>query len=207
MLPRALTPANIINKKRMILQFEKDWLAAFGRIEANSRILVWGGSGQGKTRFVLQMAKYLSNFLRIAYNSLEMGDSMALGEALHQEQAHKNIIILNRENADQVLTRMKRRKSPECLIVDSLQYLRDSEGNGINYKRYIKFSQELPDKLLVFVSHADHKEPAGRVAKSIRYDVDVKIFVQGFKAFVTSRYGGGQPITIWEEGAKEYYGL
>ena len=191
----------------MILQFKNEWLAAFGRVEINARILVWGGSGQGKTRFVLQLAKYLSTFVRVAYNSLEMGDSMALADALHQEQLHKNIIILNRENSNQVLERMKKRKSPECLIIDSLQYLRDEEGNGINYKRYIKFSQEFPDKLLVFVSHADHKEPAGRVAKSIRYDVDVKIFVQGFKAFVTSRYGGGEPIIIWKQGAEEFWGI
>lgn len=191
----------------MILHFEKEWLRAFGKIEANARILVWGGSGQGKTRFVIQLANYLSRFVRIAYNSLEMGDSMALGEALMQEEAHKNIIILNRENTDQVLTRMKKRKSPECLITDSLQYLRDTDGNGLNYKKYIKLSSELPDKLLVFVSHADGKEPAGRVAKSIRYDVDVKIYVNGFKAFVTSRYGGGEPLIIWDEGAKEYWGI
>lgn len=205
MLPRALTPANVINKKRMILDFEKEWLAAFGRIEMASRILVWGGSGQGKSRFVLQLAKHLTRFGRIAYNSLEMGDSLALGEALDSERIDKNIIILNRETIDQVTDRMKRRKSPEVLIVDSLQYFRDKDGNGMNYKRYIKFSSDLADKMLIFVSHADHKEPAGRVAKSVRYDVDIKIFVQGFKAFVTSRYGGGEPITIWKEGANEYW--
>lgn len=191
----------------MVLDFKNEWFAAFGRVESNSRMLVWGGSGQGKSRFVLQLAKYLSNFCRVAYNSLEMGDSLALGEALEAEEIDKNIIILNRETIEQVTARMKKRKSPDVLIVDSLQYFRHNDGNGMNYKNYIKFSHGLADKMLIFVSHADHKEPAGRVAKSVRYDVDVKIMVQGFKAFVTSRYGGGAPITIWEEGAKEYWGI
>lgn len=191
----------------MVLDFKNEWFAAFGRIEANSRMLVWGGSGQGKSRFVLQLAKYLSNFCRVAYNSLEMGDSLALGEALEAEGIDKNIIILNRETIEQITARMQKRKSPDVLIVDSLQYFRDNDGNGMNYKRYIKLSNILSDKMLVFVSHADHKEPAGRVAKAVRYDVDVKIMVQGFKAFITSRYGGGEPITIWEKGAKEYWGI
>lgn len=191
----------------MILDFKNQWYNAFGKLESNARMLVWGGSGQGKTRFVLQLSKYLSSFCRVAYNSLEMGDSMALGNALNEEKLHKNIIILNRETIDQVTQRMTRRKSPDALIVDSLQYFRDADGNGMTYKKYIQFTSQLPDKLLVFISHADHKEPAGRVAKTVRYDVDCKIMVQGFKAFVTSRYGGGEPIVIWEEGAREYWGV
>lgn len=205
MLPRALTPQNIINKNRIILDFKEKWEKGFGKIEANARMLVWGGSGQGKTRFVLQLAKYLSGFGRIGYNSLEMGDSLALGAALMAEGIEKNVIILNRENIQQLTVRMHKRKSPEFLIIDSIQYLRDENGNSVNYKKYIKFTTGLPDKMLVFISHADGKEPAGRVAKTIRYDVDVKIHVQGFKAFITSRYGGGEPMTIWKQGAAEYW--
>lgn len=191
----------------MILKFEKEWFASFGMVEANAKMMVWGGSGQGKTRFVLQLAKYLSGFCRVAYNSLEMGDSLALGEAMREEKLGKNIIILNRENIEQVLHRMQKRKSPDALIIDSFQYFRDKEGNGMNYNRYIKFTQALAGKMLIFISHADGREPAGRVAKSVRYDVDVKIFVQGFKAFATSRYGGGEPFVIWDEGAQEYHGI
>lgn len=191
----------------MILRFENEWYAAFGRPEVNTRMLVWGASGQGKTRFVLQLAKYLSEFCKVAYNSLEMRDSLALGTALKDEGLQKNIIILNGETMEHIIERMKRRKSPEVVIIDSLQYFRDNDGNGLNYKRYIKFVSALRDKMLIFISHADGKEPAGRIAKAIRFDVDYKIMVQGFKAFVSSRTGGGNPITIWEEGAKEYYGI
>lgn len=190
-----------------MLDLKDEWLAAFGRVEANAKMLVWGGSGQGKTRFVLQLAKCLTQFGRVAYNSLEMGDSLALADALNDENLMKNIIILNRENMQQLKTRMQARKSPQILIIDSLQYLRHENGNGINYAQYIEMKSAMAEKMLVMISHADGREPSGRVAKTIRYDVDVKIFVQGFKAFVTSRYGGGDPLTIWKQGAAEYYGI
>ena len=42
----------------------------------------------------------------------------------------------------------------------------------------------------IFISQADKagKDPAGSVAKHIRYDADIKIKVEGYKAFVTTRY-------------------
>ena len=49
------------------------------------------------------------------------------------------------------------------------------------------------------------------MAKNIRYDADIKIRVEGYKAFATTRYEdsdkgeGGQDYTIWEQGAREYW--
>ena len=38
---------------------------------------------------------------------------------------------------------------------------------------------------------------------------EIKIRTEGFKAFVNSRFadgeGGGEPFTIWEEGAARYF--
>jgi hypothetical protein len=40
----------------------------------------------------------------------------------------------------------------------------------------------------------------------IRYDADVKMRTEGFKAFVTSRYeGGGSDFIIYEQGAAAYW--
>ena len=45
----------------------------------------------------------------------------------------------------------------------------------------------------------------------MRYDSDVKIRVEGYKAFVTTRYEdpdkgeGGADFIIWEQGAAEYW--
>ena len=59
--------------------------------------------------------------------------------------------------------------------------------------------------------HEDKGQPKGNMAKNIRYDADIKIRVEGYKAFATTRYEdsdkgeGGQDFTIWEQGAREYW--
>ena len=204
-MQRALTPDNIFNKRRKIYDFDGDWEASFGKIERGARILIWGESGNGKTRFMLRFAKYLSKFGRVAYNSLELGDSLALELALEDEGIKKGLIIYNRETVEMIEERLKKHKSPDIILIDSLQYFRDENGNGMSYGRYIKFASQFPNKTLIFISHGEGKQPAGRVAKSVKFDADCKVFVKGFKAFVTSRYGGGQPYTIWEQGAAEYW--
>ncbi len=204
-IQRALTPDNIRNKRRKIYEFDGDWQEAFGNIEQGARILIYGESGNGKTRFMLRFAKYLSQFGRVAYNSLELGDSLALDLALQDEGINKGLLIYNRETVEMIEKRLKRHKSPDIILIDSLQYFRDDNGNGLSYGRYIKFTSQFPNKTLIFISHGEGKQPAGRVAKSVKFDSDCKVFVKGFRAFVTSRYGGGAPMTIWEQGAREYW--
>ncbi|WP_407479916.1 hypothetical protein [Elizabethkingia anophelis] len=205
-MKRALTPSNIRNKKRKIYDFTGAWLRAFGKIERGSRIIIYAESGNGKTVFAFQFAKYLRTFGRVVYNSLELGDSLALEAILDKAGITNEVLISNRETIEQLSERLRQHKSPEIVIIDSLQYFRDENGNGINYKKYIEFTQEFSNKTLIFISHGKGKNPLGSLAESVKFDADCKVFVKGFKAFVTSRYGGGEPITIWEDGAKEYWG-
>ena len=52
------------------------------------------------------------------------------------------------------------------------------------------------------MSHANKKnQPKGATAEQIRYDAMVKIQVSQFRAKANSRYGGGEVLTIWEDGA------
>lgn len=206
-LKRALTPNNVRNKKRTIYDFTGHWLKGFGKIEKGTRILIYGESGNGKTSFTFQLGKYLRKFGRVGYNSLEMGTSLALTNILDAAEITNEIIIYDRETIEQLSDRLRKHKSAEIVIIDSLQYFRDETGNGINYKKYIEFTQEFSDKVLIFISHGKGKNPEGKLAESVKFDVDCKVFVKGFKAFVTSRYGGGEPITIWEKGAKDYWAI
>ena len=205
-LKRALTPSNVRNKKRKIYDFDGFWLKGFGKIERGTRILIYGESGNGKTTFTFQLGKYLRKFGRVGYNSLELGSSLALKNILDEAGIKNEIIIYDRETIEQVSERLRKHKSVDIVIIDSLQYFRDDSGNGINYKKYIEFTQEFSDKVLIFISHGKGKNPDGRLAESVKFDVDCKVFIKGFRAFITSRYGGGEPITIWEQGAKEFWG-
>ena len=139
-LKRALTPNNVRNKKRIIYDFDGVWLKGFGKIERGTRILIYGESGNGKTTFTFQLGKYLRKFGRVGYNSLELGSSLALSRIMDEAENKNEITIYERETIEQVSERLRKHKSVDIIIIDSLQYFRDDNGNGINYKKYIEFT-------------------------------------------------------------------
>ena len=102
---------------------------------------------------------------------------------------------------EQLIERLQRRKSAGIAIIDSFQY------SGLTYKNYQALKEALPGKLLIFVSHAEGMRPAGRAAKKVEYDADIKILVEGFRASCKSRYMDtpGVPFTVWTEGATKYW--
>lgn len=184
------------------LPFEGEWLALIGSPELSGSWLIWGDSGNGKTRFALQLCKYLAQFARVAYNSMEEGASKSIKKAFREvgmDEVKCAVILLNNEPVDELKERLRRRRSPDVIVIDSIQY------SGLNYRDYVALRAEFKNKLFILISHAEGKNPAGRTAKSIRYDAFVKIRIEGYRAFALSRYGGSKPYTIWKEGAEAYY--
>lgn len=178
------------------LNLEGEWQASLGEPQLSGAWLAWGCSGSGKTSFALLLAKYLSNFGVVAFDSLELG----IGKALQRSAKIANLsdvkpgrIIFIKERVDQLRERLKKHKSPKIIIIDSFQYLR------IKYADYLELKEEFPDKLFIFISHADGKNPRSSDAESVRFDADIKIFVEGYAAYPTSRFGGGEPYIIWRE--------
>lgn len=201
---RAVSVSELLTKSFKVMAFEDDWKECIGSPEKTGSWIVWGQSGQGKTRFALQLSKYLTQFGRVAYNSLEEGASQSMALAareLRMNECRGRFILLDMEPVVDLSKRLERHKSPDIIVIDSLQY------TGMSYAQYKDLRDRFRNKLFIFISHADGKEPAGRVAKSIRFDAFVKVRVEGFKAFPTSRYGGGSPFTIWAEGAADYWGI
>ena len=210
-MSRAISNINVLAARFETVEFAGEWLASFGRPELRGTWIIWGGSGSGKTTFTLMLCKYLANFGRVAYNSLEQGLSLSLQKAWERVgmgEAGSNIILLNKEELPELRARLNKRKSPEIIIIDSVQYL-----DGFNWASFKKLKREYPDKLFIFISQADRagKDPDGKLAGKIRYDAEIKIKVEGFKAFVTTRYEdaergeGGADFIIWEQGAAEYW--
>ena len=198
---RAYSGKEILNMNFKTVEFDGEFYKLIGKPELSGTWLIWGGSANGKTRFAIQLAVYLSQFDKVVYNPLEEGITHSLKKAVKKEKAFSNIKFLNKETLDELRARLQKQKSPRIIITDSLQY------TGLKYADYIKLKEEFPKKLFIFISHAEGKEPAGRVAKSVRYDADVKIRIEGFKAFADSRYldDPSEPYTIWEKGAEEYW--
>jgi len=201
-IKRALTPAEMVSKRMLTMAFDGEWLAHVGQPERSGSWLIWGNSGNGKTRYALMLGKYLTKFGRVAYNSLEEGISESLKRAVMDTGlvGVRRFILLDKEPIAELANRLSRRKSPDMVISDSIQY------SGLNYRDYRQLRDTFRNKLFIFISHADGREPAGRTARSVRYDANVKIYIEGYRAFAASRYGGGQTYIIWEEGTKKVNG-
>ncbi len=204
---KPLTVTNIMTKKRNLLPFEAQWLEAIGRPELTHSWLVFAESSQGKTSLVMQMSAYLCSLgLKVWYDSLEEGDSESLKMSIirtNMAAVGSRFMILDKWPIALVKERLRKRNAPDVIVVDSVQY------SGLRYADYQLLVDEFRSTLFIFISHADGKDPKGNVAKAIWYDAHVKIRVQGFKAFVNSRFrnGEGQPIVIWPEGASKYWAV
>lgn len=208
-MSRAISNKNVLAAQFETADFDGPFLASFGRPELRGAWIIWGGSGSGKTTFTLMLCKYLAGFRRVAYNSLEQGLSLSLQKAwerVNMAEAGSNIILLNKEELPELRARLSKRKSPEIIVIDSLQYL-----DGLNKQRYKALKNDFPDKLFIFISQDKNGNPKGNMGDHIRYDADIKIRVEGYKAFVTTRYEdpdkgeGGEDFIIWEQGANDYW--
>jgi len=201
---RAVSVSQLLKMRFKTMPFDGEWADLIGTPEMAGVWIIWGNSGNGKTNFGLQLAKYLTNFGRVAYNTMEEGARLSMQRAVQLQDLHecsRRIIFLNRESMEEMKERLRKRKSPDAIIIDSFQY------SGLNRSSYIDLKSEFPSKLFVFLSHAEGKNPLGRAATFARYDADVKIRIEGYRATATSRYGGNnEPYIIWDKGSYDYWG-
>lgn len=177
---------------------------SFGKLVDNFIMIIWGMSGNGKSNFMMQFLKAIMPHGKVLYVGLEEGF-----EASMQFNAERNLVEAEHtgkiEFADHEMTydalvaKLKKKKSPRFIIIDSVQYW------NISYDQYKTLKETFKRKSFIFISHASGKLPDGRTADKIRYDAGIKVRVEGYVAFIISRYGGNKPYVIWEEGAKKYW--
>jgi hypothetical protein len=203
-LTRALSVSDVLKIKRETYSFEGAWAEAFGEPERNGVWFVWGQSGNGKTSFVLQLCKELCRFGRVAYDSLEEGLSLTMKNAfikMGMLDVARRLVLLDRENIEQLDARLSKRKSPDIVVIDSFQYTQ------MSFKEYQAFKERHRNKLLIFISQAEGSKPLGRTAVSVMYDASLKIWVEGYRATSKGRYFGSKGYyTIWDERARLVYG-
>lgn len=203
-MKRAISVTQLIQTKKKTLELSREFAAVFGSPEYRGVWFIAGNTGNGKTRFLLQLIKELSRFDKVVMNSLEEADSLTIKEAFIREQMQevaRRVILVPAEPIDEFSHRLSLKKSPKIAVIDSVQYV------DFNFKEYLEFKKEHRDKLIIFTSQVEGKLPIGRTAQRIRYDADLKIWVEGYRAFSLGRYRGPEPFyTIWAEGANNYWG-
>lgn len=197
-----MSVSDMLRKKFDTIPFEGRWFDMFGSPERTGVWLLWGPSGSGKTSFTIQLAAELSKSGKVLYDALETGFSQDFckltGLFLRNVERGKFQAVV--ESREELTERLAKRRSADFVIIDSFQYF------GIkNINEYFQFKAEFPNKLIIFISHADGKNPSGRTAKSVKYDAGQKVMIEGYKAINLGRsIGSGKGLfTIWEERAQE----
>tara|TARA_R110002051_G_scaffold325727_1_gene430549 strand:- start:3009 stop:3635 length:627 start_codon:yes stop_codon:yes gene_type:complete len=202
---RAFNVKDLLNKKFEIMPFTGSWEESFGKPCKQFSMMIYGDSGEGKTDLAIQYSKYLTNFGKVAYNSIEEGISHTLKMAMarnNMEQVADKFQILDKENLSEMTKRLRKQRSPDYLVIDSIQYLRMTKDEYFNFK-----NEFYPKKGIIYISHIEKGSLKGALARDIWYDVDIQVPVEGFKAFPKKRLnGGGSPFVINAERAAIYHG-
>jgi len=192
------------NKKFKRLKFTGKWFDSVGEPATAGTWFIYGPSYNGKTSFAVQLTKYLMEFGNVGYLSLEEGESASLQEVfmLHEvpEDGKNKVRIYSDEHFTEFEQILENQKAPKFWIIDSFQY---TQWSAMAYKELTKKNK---DKLFILISHADGRKPKGDAAQSVHYHADVKIYIEGFKAFVKSRFKSDtQDFIIYDKKAEEIW--
>ena len=204
-MARSLTAKEILRIHRQNITLTGEWGNCIGTMDRHGVVFIWGNSGNGKTSAVISLCRELCNFGKTLFVSLEGGFSLSFQNTLKRfdmESCGSKFQVIDKATPEELVQRLTKPRSPEFVVIDSYQYL------GMSYKQYIDFKSKLPNKLLIFLSHADGKQPSGRAAKAVKYDAMLKIWVEGYVAHSNGRFiGPTAKAVIWEQGAYEYWNL
>lgn len=208
-MAKAISNRNVLDAKFEVAEFEGEWLASFGKPELRGVWIIYGESGCGKTHFALRLLKYLCGFVnRAAYDTLEQGLCSSFQTAWKDEnmiEVGSKVVVLAKETIKDLRERLRKRKSPDVVVIDSITAL-----IGFTRAVFIELINEFPEKLFIFIAHEEHGKPYPAIAQHVRKLSEVKIHIEGYKAFTTTRFKGengegGADFTIWEKGANEYW--
>lgn len=185
-MKRALSVKDILDKRYRTFPFEGKWREAFGEPERAGVWFIWGNSGNGKSSFVMQLCKELCKYDRVLFDSLEEGSCLTVQNSLrlHGMAEVSRRLAFVQEDMEALKARLRQHKSHNIVVVDSFQYTR------MTYRDYIALKEAFPEKLFIFISHANGKNPRGDAAVGVMYDATLKIWVEGGVAFSKGRFKG-----------------
>jgi len=204
-LKKVLTVANIQNQNIDRIQFKGDWFQAFKKPQNKGVWFIWGGSGSGKSTFLMMLAKEFAKTEKVFYNLLEEetddSDFVERTELCQMNEVADNFNV-QRYNYDELYAYLDKRGSPKVVVIDSITYFTKS------FQKYKDLKKKFKDKIFIITGHADGKDPRTTLEEDIMYDAKMKIFVSGYLATCKGRTIGpnGGLFVIWPEGYKKLQG-
>lgn len=204
-LKKALTVANIVNQSVKRIDFEGDFQLAFKSPQNKGVWFIWGGSGSGKSSFVIQLEKQFAKSVRTFHNELEEdldSDEFIERVKLNQMQDVKDNYLSASYNYNELCTYLDKNKSIKVITINSATYFFSS------FEQYLDFKIKYKNRIIIVVAHAQGKQPYSELEKRIMFNANQKIFVEGYLAACKGRTIGpnGGLFIIWDEGYQKLRG-
>jgi uridine kinase len=205
-LPKALTVANIINQKVHRIPFTKKWFEAFRQPQDKGVWFIWGGSGSGKSTFILMLSKMLATlgfkvFLNLMEEETDDTDFIDRINLLEMNEVEDKFLARS-YNYNDLVVYLKRKDSAKVVVIDSATYFFE------NFEQYKAFKKMFRDKIIIITGHARGINPKFELEDRIMFDAKMKIFVNGYLALCKGRTIGpnGGRFIIWEDGYRRLNG-
>lgn len=205
-LLKALTVANIINQTVTRILFTDDWFDAFKQPQDRGVWFIWGGTGSGKSSFLMKLCKALALLgFKIFYNSLEEetddDEFIQRVNVNEMNEVEENFLARSYDYKD-CITFLQKRNSPKVVVIDSATYFFES------FEQYQDFKKMFKTKIIIITGHARGANPKTELEDKIKFDAKMKIFVNGYLALCKGRTIGpnGGRYIIWETGYKQAHG-
>jgi predicted ATP-dependent serine protease len=199
-VPRAYSYEDIDRINFPEIKLDEEWKEHLGEPQlGNSHWLVYGGSGHGKTSYVLQVVKQIcSQSQKAFYNTCEEGMKKSFQLALKRNNM-KGVLGFNyhQENMEGLTARLSRKRQPKIVVIDSVQYFFRKKRS----EHYFDFINQFQDTTFIWISGADGDKLKGAIADDIKFDADIVVKIENYKAeIIKNRFEAYAPRIIWQEG-------
>lgn len=196
---RAYSPKEIAQRTYKCLEWDGEWAESFGYPEENSTWLISGASAAGKSSFVMQLARKLTEYGRVLYLSYEEGVSRSFQERVlrfNMDAKQGSFRVVTDDTVDDLKERLRKRHSAKFVIVDSIQH------SGWIWPEVKDIVGTFPKKSFIFISQEHKGQVDGHTAEHILYMAGVKVKVTGYKAYCKGRFipTAGACFTVWPDG-------
>lgn len=142
----------------------------------------------------MKLAKELSRFGKVYYNSIEQGESKSLQDVIKRvdlTDCTGKIVFGDRDTFDEMIEKLKRNRAT-FIIIDSAHYI------NLTQHQYKTLNELFPRKGIIIISWEGASGlPKGEHMKSVQYMVDIKCRVSKGIAKAQSRYGDTSPYLVF----------